>query len=82
MITIMFYTQMNFIVTGNTTLKDLLALQLHLFEDEVRNIVDKAVKEMALEKVLQFSSLQQCIYKIIISYVFELVYLAEEVKII
>uniref|UniRef100_A0A7N6BNC5 AAA+ ATPase domain-containing protein n=1 Tax=Anabas testudineus TaxID=64144 RepID=A0A7N6BNC5_ANATE len=45
-------TQMNFIVTGNTTLKDLLALQLHLFEDEVRNIVDKAVKEMALEKLV------------------------------
>lgn len=60
MMTIMFYTQMNFIVTDNTTLKDLLALELHLFEDEVSNIVDKAVKEMALEKVLlKFNSLQQ-----------------------
>uniref|UniRef100_A0A671UPK5 Dynein axonemal heavy chain 11 n=1 Tax=Sparus aurata TaxID=8175 RepID=A0A671UPK5_SPAAU len=46
-------TQMNFTVTDNTTLDDLLALQLHLLEDEVRNIVDKAVKEMAIEKVLQ-----------------------------
>ncbi|XP_030250577.1 dynein heavy chain 11, axonemal isoform X3 [Sparus aurata] len=45
-------TQMNFTVTDNTTLDDLLALQLHLLEDEVRNIVDKAVKEMAIEKVV------------------------------
>lgn len=43
---------MDFTVTDNTTLEDLLALQLHLLEDEVRNIVDKAVKEMAIEKVL------------------------------
>lgn len=43
---------MNFTVTDNTTLDDLLALQLHLLEDEVGNIVDKAVKEMAIEKVL------------------------------
>lgn len=38
-------------MTSGTTLGDLLALQLHLFEEEVRNIVDKAVKEMAIEKV-------------------------------
>lgn len=38
-------------MTDNTTLEDLLALQLHLFDEEVRNIVDKAVKEMAIEKV-------------------------------
>ncbi|KAM9310019.1 dynein axonemal heavy chain 11 [Pholidichthys leucotaenia] len=44
--------QINFTVTDSTTLEDLLALQLHLFEDEVRNIVDKAVKEMAIEKVV------------------------------
>ena len=36
-----------------TTLADLLALNLHSFEDEVRNIVDKAVKEMSMEKVLK-----------------------------
>lgn len=43
---------MEFKVTDSTTLEDLLALQLHLLEDEVRNIVDKAIKEMAIEKVL------------------------------
>ena len=42
---------MDFFVTDNTTLGELLALQLYLFEDEVRHIVDKAVKEMAIEKV-------------------------------
>uniref|UniRef100_UPI0037E727D7 dynein axonemal heavy chain 11 n=1 Tax=Semicossyphus pulcher TaxID=241346 RepID=UPI0037E727D7 len=45
-------TQMNFTVTDSTRLEDLLALQLHLLEDKVRNIVDKAVKEMAIEKVV------------------------------
>uniref|UniRef100_A0A672ZPD5 Dynein, axonemal, heavy chain 11 n=1 Tax=Sphaeramia orbicularis TaxID=375764 RepID=A0A672ZPD5_9TELE len=45
-------TQMDFTLTDNTTLKDLLGLQLHLFEDEVRTIVDKAVKEMTIEKVV------------------------------
>ncbi|KAG7242136.1 hypothetical protein INR49_024182, partial [Caranx melampygus] len=45
-------TQMDITVTDRTTLEDLLALQLHLFEDEVCNIVDKAVKEMAIEKVV------------------------------
>lgn len=34
-----------------TTLGDLLELQLHRVEEEVKNIVDKAVKEMAIEKV-------------------------------
>lgn len=43
---------MDLSVTDGTTLENLLALQLHLFEDEVRNIVDEAVKEMAIEKVL------------------------------
>lgn len=38
-------------MTDSTKLGDLLALQLHLLEDKVRNIVDKAVKEMAIEKV-------------------------------
>ncbi|XP_076016721.1 dynein axonemal heavy chain 11 [Genypterus blacodes] len=44
--------KMDFTVTDSTTLEDLLALQLHLFEEEVRSIVDKAVKEMAIEKVV------------------------------
>lgn len=43
---------MDFTVTDSTTLEDLLALQLHALEDEVLNVVDKAVKEMAIEKVL------------------------------
>lgn len=42
---------MDFTLTDSTTLDDLLALRLHLFEDEVRNIVDKAVKELTIEKV-------------------------------
>ncbi|RXM32245.1 Dynein heavy chain 11, axonemal [Acipenser ruthenus] len=45
-------TGVNFTMNDDTTLTDLLALQLHRVEDEVRNIVDKAVKEMGIEKVL------------------------------
>lgn len=45
---------MNFTVTDHTTLADLLALQLHLYEEVVRSTVDKAVKEMAIEKVIIF----------------------------
>ena len=37
----------------STTLADLLSLNLHNFEDDVRGIVDKAVKEMSMEKVLK-----------------------------
>lgn len=36
-----------------TTLSDLLSLNLHNYEEEVRGIVDKAVKEMSMEKVLK-----------------------------
>lgn len=50
--TLFFIKQMGFTVTDHTTLEDLLALKLHLLEDEVRSIVDKAVKEMAIEKVV------------------------------
>ena len=35
----------------STTLSDLLSLNLHKFEDEVKTIVDKATKEMSMEKV-------------------------------
>ncbi|XP_077131681.1 dynein beta chain, ciliary-like [Ranitomeya variabilis] len=45
-------TGVRFIMNEKTVLGDLLALQLHRVEDEVKNIVDKAVKEMAIEKVL------------------------------
>ncbi|XP_043921477.1 dynein axonemal heavy chain 11 [Protopterus annectens] len=45
-------TGVRFTMSDDTTLADLLALQLHRVEDEVRGIVDKAVKEMGIEKVL------------------------------
>ncbi|XP_034030917.1 dynein heavy chain 11, axonemal [Thalassophryne amazonica] len=44
--------QVDFMVTDTTTLGELLSLQLHLFEEDVCNIVDKAVKEMAIEKIV------------------------------
>lgn len=37
----------------STTLADLLELSLHECEDDVKNIVDKAVKEMSMEKYLR-----------------------------
>ncbi|XP_078394996.1 dynein axonemal heavy chain 11-like [Cetorhinus maximus] len=45
-------TGVKFIMSDNTILADLLALKLHRVEDEVWNIVDKAVKELGIEKVL------------------------------
>lgn len=38
---------------AKTTLADLLALNLHECEEEVKTIVDKAVKEMSMEKILR-----------------------------
>ncbi|XP_008068583.1 dynein heavy chain 17, axonemal [Carlito syrichta] len=46
-------TQVKFKMSKETTLADLLQLNLHNYEDEVRNIVDKAVKESGMEKVLK-----------------------------
>uniref|UniRef100_A0A182IVR3 Dynein beta chain, ciliary n=4 Tax=Anopheles atroparvus TaxID=41427 RepID=A0A182IVR3_ANOAO len=46
-------TKVTFIMDKNTTLSDLLALNLHECEEEVKNIVDKAVKEMSMEKILR-----------------------------
>ncbi|CAF0885207.1 unnamed protein product, partial [Didymodactylos carnosus] len=46
-------TGVKFEMTDSTTFADLLALRLHQYEDEVKGIVDKAVKEMAMEKVLR-----------------------------
>lgn len=43
---------MRFNLTESTTLADLLSLNLHEYEEEVKNIVDKAVKEMSMEKIL------------------------------
>ncbi|NXX93579.1 DYH9 protein, partial [Centropus bengalensis] len=46
-------TGVRFVMDSDTTLADLLKLNLHNFEDEVRGIVDKAVREMSMEKVLK-----------------------------
>ena len=46
-------TRVNFSMSEDTTLADLLYLNLHNFEDEVHNIVDKAIKEMAMERMLK-----------------------------
>ncbi|XP_008276610.1 dynein axonemal heavy chain 9 [Stegastes partitus] len=45
-------TGVRFTMDQETTLADLLQLKLHCFEEEVRGIVDKAVKEMGMERVL------------------------------
>lgn len=47
--------QANFVDNPKTTLADLLELNLHTYEDEVKNIVDKAVKEMSMEKIIKVS---------------------------
>ncbi|XP_030371689.1 dynein beta chain, ciliary [Scaptodrosophila lebanonensis] len=46
-------THVKFNMDDSTTLKDLLDLNLHEYEEEVKNIVDKSVKEMAMEKTLK-----------------------------
>ncbi|XP_054832302.1 dynein axonemal heavy chain 9-like [Eublepharis macularius] len=46
-------TGVQFTMDADTTLADLFRLNLHNFEDEVRSIVDKAVKEMSMEKVVK-----------------------------
>ncbi|XP_009470045.1 PREDICTED: dynein heavy chain 17, axonemal isoform X2 [Nipponia nippon] len=45
-------TKVNFTMSEDTTLADLLQLNLHKFDDEVHGIVDKAMKESGMEKVL------------------------------
>ncbi|XP_041076181.1 dynein heavy chain 17, axonemal-like [Polyodon spathula] len=50
---LMMATQVKFVMSEKTTLDDLLKLNLHNFEDEVRSIVDKAVKESGMEKTLK-----------------------------
>lgn len=46
-------TGVRFVMDSDTTLADLLKLSLHEFEGEVHGIVDKAVREMSMEKVLK-----------------------------
>lgn len=45
-------TQVRFEMDESTTLSDLLNLHLHKYEEEVKGIVDKSVKEMAMEKTI------------------------------
>lgn len=45
-------TGVRFTMNEETTLDDLLKLNLHEHEDTVREIVDKSVKEMGMEKML------------------------------
>ncbi|NXG18699.1 DYH17 protein, partial [Grallaria varia] len=45
-------TKVSFTMSEDTTLADLLQLNLHQLEEEVRGIVDKATKEAGMEKVL------------------------------
>ncbi|XP_076154706.1 dynein axonemal heavy chain 17-like isoform X2 [Alosa pseudoharengus] len=49
---LMMATKVKFEMSEKTTFEDLLQLNLHEFEDEVRGIVDKAVKESTMEKML------------------------------
>ena len=46
-------TKVRFVMTDETSFADLLRLNLHNHEDEVQNIVDKACKEMAMEKMIK-----------------------------
>ena len=46
-------TKVKFAMSAETNLADLLKLNLHNFEDEVRGIVDKATKELNMEKILK-----------------------------
>ena len=47
------FLRVSFVMSEETSLADLLNLNLHSFEDEVHNIVDKAIKEMAMERMLR-----------------------------
>ncbi|KAM6104169.1 LOW QUALITY PROTEIN: dynein axonemal heavy chain 11 [Theristicus caerulescens] len=49
---IMNVTAVRLLVAEDTTLTDLLGLELHKVEDEVESIVDNTVKELGTEKVL------------------------------
>ncbi|KAI8914343.1 dynein heavy chain and region D6 of dynein motor-domain-containing protein [Gorgonomyces haynaldii] len=45
-------TGVTFVLTKDMKFQDLLSLQLHKYEDDVKGIVDRATKELAMEKVL------------------------------
>nr|CAD7593189.1 unnamed protein product [Timema genevievae] len=46
-------TKVRFVMDESITLSELLGLNLHECEEEVKNIVDRAVKEMSMEKTLK-----------------------------
>ncbi|EGI59469.1 Dynein beta chain, ciliary [Acromyrmex echinatior] len=50
---LMIKTRVKFTMDDKTTLEDLLKLELHKFENEVKDMVDKAVKEMSMEKAFK-----------------------------
>ncbi|EDS32929.1 dynein heavy chain [Culex quinquefasciatus] len=52
-IELMHATKVRFRMDDSTTLADLLELNLHNYEEEVKTIVDKSVKEMGMEKILR-----------------------------
>ena len=45
-------TGVSFVLTKDMKFQDLLSLQLHKYEDDVKVIVDRATKELSMEKVL------------------------------
>lgn len=45
-------TGVTFVLTKDMKFQDLLSLQLHKYEDDVKVIVDRATKELSMEKVL------------------------------
>ena len=46
-------TGVNILIDDFTTLDDLLNLNLHQYEEDVKNIVDVAIKELSMEKMLR-----------------------------
>ncbi|XP_073997627.1 dynein beta chain, ciliary-like isoform X3 [Rhodnius prolixus] len=44
--------KISLVIKDDTTLKDLLSLNLHKYVEEVKTIVDKSVKELQIEKML------------------------------
>ncbi|KAJ3364693.1 hypothetical protein GGF32_001332 [Allomyces javanicus] len=45
-------TGVSFVLTNDLKFQDLLSLQLHKYEDDVKAIVDRATKELSMEKVI------------------------------
>ncbi|KAG7298071.1 hypothetical protein JYU34_018841, partial [Plutella xylostella] len=50
---LMMATKVKFSIDDDTTLADLMSLNLHKYEEEVKTIVDKSIKEASMEKTLK-----------------------------